>query len=263
MNLKLLVSLLLVALVVGCKPIGEVKTGALSQSSSSLNGSCLVAHGTATPDANGNCVTRSCESGFNLQQSGFCIANLCAPNETQPCHENNGTGSKQCNAQGSAWGLCGQFTSCNNGFNLQNGVCVSNSCTPNASQPCHSANGTGTQTCDSSGSAWGTCRQFTQCDPGFNLQNGSCVANLCVPNQTIPCSSGNGTGTQQCNSATVLVLFGEYVRSPPATPDSICKVAVASPISAHPMLNNPVNLDMVQERKTAMGAEVPGALAEV
>lgn len=49
-------------------------------------------------------------------------------------------------------------------------------CTPNAQQSCQSGNGTGSQICDASGSAWGACGNFTSCNAGYNMHNGACSA---------------------------------------------------------------------------------------
>src|SRR5437868_4676519 len=64
----------------------------------------------------------SCNPGYNLQ-TGACVANICAPNAQQSCQTGNGTGSQACNSSGTAWGACGGLTSCNSGYNLQNGIC--------------------------------------------------------------------------------------------------------------------------------------------
>ncbi len=48
-------------------------------------------------------------------------------------------------------------------------------CTANSTRSCTVANGTGQQTCNSSGSAWSSCLA-SSCNTGYTLQNGSCVA---------------------------------------------------------------------------------------
>ncbi|MGE0526872.1 MAG: hypothetical protein AB7P49_07415 [Bdellovibrionales bacterium] len=73
------------------------------------------------------------------------------------CSRNHGSGTQTCNATGSEWGTCGDISSCDSGYNLQDGNCVVNACTPNAKRSCNLANGTGSQTCNASGSAWGNC----------------------------------------------------------------------------------------------------------
>jgi len=51
-----------------------------------------------------------------------------------------------------------------------------NLCTPNATQSCQSGNGTGSQTCNSSGSDWSACGNLSSCVSGFALQNGVCIS---------------------------------------------------------------------------------------
>lgn len=50
----------------------------------------------------------------------------CIANSTKSCSENNGSGTKKCNAQGTDYNSC-VLTSCNSGYTLQsNGTCLSN-----------------------------------------------------------------------------------------------------------------------------------------
>lgn len=51
-------------------------------------------------------------------------------------------------------------------------------CTPAASQSCVIPNGTGSRTCNSAGTAYGSCAA-TSCNSGFDLLNQSCVARTC------------------------------------------------------------------------------------
>lgn len=48
-------------------------------------------------------------------------------------------------------------------------------CTANSTRSCTISNGSGQQTCNSSGSAWSSCLA-SSCNTGYTLQNGSCVA---------------------------------------------------------------------------------------
>ncbi|MGE0528758.1 MAG: hypothetical protein AB7P49_16955 [Bdellovibrionales bacterium] len=150
-----------------------------------------------------------CSKGFESAKSNDKVLDpkqnspslLCTPSSKQPCSTTLGVGTQTCNSSGTAWGTCGEFTSCNSGYNLQNGTCVANVCTPGASQSCTINNGSGTQTCNSSGTQWGACGYLTACNSGYNLQNGTCVANVCTPGASQSCTINNGTGTQTCNSA--------------------------------------------------------------
>lgn len=48
-------------------------------------------------------------------------------------------------------------------------------CSPNSRQTCQAGNGTGTRTCDASGSMWSACGNITQCNTGYILQAGACA----------------------------------------------------------------------------------------
>ena len=48
---------------------------------------------------------------------------VCSANTQQSCQIGNGTGSQTCNSTGSAWGTCGNVTSCNSGYVFYNGAC--------------------------------------------------------------------------------------------------------------------------------------------
>lgn len=154
-----------------------------------------------------------CGDGFRAIEKVAAISSqslTCTPNAKQSCQIANGTGSQTCNATGSAWGACGNITSCNSGFNLQNGSCIANACSPNATQSCSVSNGTGSQACNASGTAWGAC-SVSACNSGYTLFGGSCYAT------TQSCSVANGTGIQtfqngsygscqatSCNAGSVL-----------------------------------------------------------
>lgn len=49
-------------------------------------------------------------------------------------------------------------------------------CTPNAQRSCQTGNGSGSQTCNSMGSAWSACGNLTSCNSGYALLNGACNA---------------------------------------------------------------------------------------
>ncbi len=172
----------------------------ISQNSSQT---CPVLNGTGqqTWDSNGwsSCQISQCASGFVLL-NGSCQPQVCNPNTTQNCAVANGSGSQICNVSGTAWGQCSAALFCTSGFNLQGGTCVANVCAPNSQQSCSANNGTGTQSCNSNGSAFLSCGSPTSCDSGFHLQNNSCVQNICSPQSQETCGVANGAGLQACNS---------------------------------------------------------------
>ena len=49
-----------------------------------------------------------------------------------------------------------------------------NVCSPSTLKLCQSGNGTGSQGCNSAGSAWGICQNLLRCNTGYTLANGTC-----------------------------------------------------------------------------------------
>lgn len=80
---------------------------------------------------------------------------ICTAGTTQTCQASHGTGTQTCNGTGSAWGSCGNFTKCDSGYNLQNGTCAVNICTPNSTRSCQGSSSY--QVCNSAGNTWGSC----------------------------------------------------------------------------------------------------------
>lgn len=148
----------------------------------------------------GSCLENSCNSGFILQ-NGICVSQTCSVNTTQQCNVQNGVGIQQCIAdinKVTSWGSCTP-SSCNSGYILSGGACVSGQCIAGATKSCTGINGQGSQTCLSN-ATWGSC-QYSSCNQGYSLQGGQCVANLCAPyTGTIPCGESNGFGVQYCNA---------------------------------------------------------------
>lgn len=169
--------------------------------------SCRTSNGSGVqvcnPDGNGygSCAENSCNSGFILQ-NGICTSQTCVENATQQCNIMNGVGIQKCVTdlnRVTSWGACTP-SSCNSGYILSGGACVSGVCVPGATKDCSNLNGNGSQTCLSS-AVWGSC-QYSSCNSGYNLQGGLCVANLCTPNSTtVACSENNGLGIRYCNNS--------------------------------------------------------------
>ena len=88
-------------------------------------------------------------------------------------------------------------------------------CQPNLVSPCSVSGGSGTKTCNGSGTGYGTCT-VTACDSGFNLVNGQCVPQVCQPGTTRSCTANGGTGTQTCDNlgtawGSCNVTYGQQV----------------------------------------------------
>lgn len=166
--------------------------------------SCSIANGTgaktcnSTGSAYGSCQLTSCNAGY-YNNGGSCSPQVCTPNSSNACTVNNFAGTQVCNSNGSSLSACVSSGSCISGYYLSGGSCVPQACTPNSTQSCSIANGSGSQTCNSQGSAYGSC-QLTSCNAGYTNVSGSCVAQVCSPNSTSSCSVANGSGTQTCNS---------------------------------------------------------------
>ena len=133
-----------------------------------------------------------CVGGFRpqtLSQASQQASRLsvCIANSTKACSAENGSSScKPVPLTAADGGPCGNPTSCNGGYNLKNGTCVTNVLhSPGGQQSCIVGNGTGSQTCNSSGSAWSVC---------------SGTINVCTPNSQQSCPIANGTGLETCNS---------------------------------------------------------------
>lgn len=74
-------------------------------------------------------------------------------------------------------------------------------CGPNLTSDCSGSitNGSGIQTCNGSGTGYGTC-QLTACNVGFYQSGPNCIAQACQPGSQQSCSIAGGTGIQTCDS---------------------------------------------------------------
>ena len=96
------------------------------------------------------------------------IPAVCSPNTQQSCPTGNGTGLQTCNSTGSAWGSCGNISSCNGGYTLYGGACSA------TSQTCSVPNGTGAQVFYNGN--YDPC-QVASCNSNYSLVAGVCMAN--------------------------------------------------------------------------------------
>ena len=177
------------------------------------------------------CEVNSCKQGFKRSNNSCVNTQICTPNQhvgTQPCQTTNSTSanqSKTCNASGTGYdlGTCTAST-CVSGFTLSNGTCVAQFCTPNqpsVSQSCTVTNGSGSQTkkCNAqrTGFDLGPCIA-SQCNSGFTLSNGTCVAQICTPNQpsvsqSCTVTNGSGSQTKKCNAQRTGFELGPCIAS--------------------------------------------------
>jgi len=72
-------------------------------------------------------------------------------------------------------------------------------CAPNLSGSCAISGGSGSQTCNGSGTGYGTCT-VTACNSGYYQSGNSCVAQVCTPGSNASCSIANGTAQQTCDN---------------------------------------------------------------
>lgn len=142
----------------------------------------------------GACVVgTTCEAGY-YNNNGVCEIQACIPNEVVSCSEQNGSGTKQCSANGSAYNNC-SLNSCDSGYYLDGGVCAPQLCSPFSTNACFISQGTGSQVCNAQGSAYDSC-QLQSCNPGFHPDGNNCASDV------ISCSVANGSGTRTWDSAS-------------------------------------------------------------
>jgi LruC domain-containing protein len=72
-------------------------------------------------------------------------------------------------------------------------------CQPNLGYTCAVTGGSGSQTCNGSGTGYGTCT-VTSCNSGYYQSGNSCLAQVCSPGSNASCSVANGTGQMTCDN---------------------------------------------------------------
>jgi hypothetical protein len=178
--------------------------------------SCPIEHGegrmVCSNNAYGSCNAISCENGYELQ-GNVCVASeppppgedppvnhACDAGEIRDCSSNNRYGNQACAEDRNGWSAC-VFGDCKPGNHLEEdgGKCVSNTCTPNERLECTEGVGSGFKTCNSIGSAWGSCI-IEDCQAGYRPVEGVCVAQTCEPNKAYACSINGGIGERICNA---------------------------------------------------------------
>ncbi|MES3036466.1 MAG: hypothetical protein V4736_01045 [Bdellovibrionota bacterium] len=193
-----------------CKP-GFVRTTAFQCApvicEANVIANCTVPHGegrmTCKSDriGYGPCDPISCETGYELV-NGACqaIPTICVADSHRDCSTATTYATETCNAQGTAYGSC-VMGDCKPGFNNEaGGACVANICTPNNITPCTVGAGSGFKTCNSKGSAFGTC-EINGCEAGYTLVDHVCVVQTCTPGSTTTCAFNNGTGEKTCSQS--------------------------------------------------------------
>ena len=71
-------------------------------------------------------------------------------------------------------------------------------CAPFTQRSCAANNGAGTETCNGSGTGYGSCA-LSSCNAGYYLSGGACLPQVCSPGSQSSCSIPNGAGSQICN----------------------------------------------------------------
>lgn len=71
-----------------------------------------------------------------------------------------------------------------------------NSCSAAESRACETVEGTGVQTCQSSGQ-FGACA-LEACKPGYLMSGNQCLPAACTPATSMMCAEGNGSGQKTC-----------------------------------------------------------------
>lgn len=181
----------------------------------------------------GSCTLAGCSALYHISNNS-CVANSCSPNQGSgnvDCKSSIPFSSvayktSTCNSSGSGYiyGSC-LVSSCQTGYYIQNNTCVANACAPDQvfgdvdckSEIPNSSNASKSKTCNSLGTdyLYGEC-SATACQSGYHLQNNSCVANACTPNQSygsVDCKSeipnaSSASKTKTCNSFGTDFIYG-------------------------------------------------------
>jgi len=141
--------------------------------------------------------TSSSDQSVNTGTDQLVLVPQCSPQQSQACVDGKGHGVQYCDAAGNK--LKCQIESCDPGYVLMSGSCAALQCQPGTMITCSENNGSGTQTCLSSGAGFGSC-QINACNTGYSLQNGNCVKLACTAGSTTACAINNGSGVQTCIS---------------------------------------------------------------
>ncbi|OFZ30073.1 MAG: hypothetical protein A2622_09470 [Bdellovibrionales bacterium RIFCSPHIGHO2_01_FULL_40_29] len=170
-----------------------------------------------------------------FKSDSSCVAPpACVPNNETDCENNNGQGALVCSeGYSNVGGVCtlnppppgpqgpppsqppppgpgpgpGPETlndaepECPVGTYKSGAACIPFLCTPNSTQSCSVPNGTGSQTCNAEGTAWGSCNT-TACNAGYANVGGVCtLIQACTPYANRSCTGIYGPGDQYCNGA--------------------------------------------------------------
>jgi len=142
--------------------------------------------GTGAQLITGSCFIESCVVGSTLVNN-YCVlnnTNTCLGNSAQTCSIANGSGIQSRTCTSGVWSPYGSCvaSSCNQGYRLENNICVSNTCVGSSTQPCTVVNGQGVQSRTCTNGVWstfGVCSVST-CNTGYIKSGNSCVVASCV-----------------------------------------------------------------------------------
>jgi hypothetical protein len=173
----------------------------------------------------GQCIVTACQAGFKISNNQ-CAPTACVANQVVgpvSCaadipHSLQAEKIKSCSPDGESYtyGSC-VLATCQSGYILQGNSCLPQQCQsgePSAIELCNdSPNATTawrTKACNSSGTGYdyGVCIAYG-CAADYNLRYGSCVPNVCTPNQvlgSVNCANElpyatAANKTKSCNSA--------------------------------------------------------------
>lgn len=165
----------------------------------------LCALGTpSTLSTTGSQFQWSCAGIYSAPTSCNAPDLLCMPNAPDDCSAQitNGSGARSCNGAGTGYSTCLR-TSCNSGFIASGNTCVPQVCSPSiGTQSCAVSNGTGSQTCNTSGTGWGVCG-LVSCNSGYYQSAQQCLAvpvNTTVTPGDTTSTASFGNYTAQCLS---------------------------------------------------------------
>jgi hypothetical protein len=173
---------------------------------------CSVANGNGSQvckaDGSGfnSCILETCKPGF-YNNNGTCTPQVCTPSSKTNCEFNaTSTGTKTCNANGSAYGSC-IFEGCRPGnvkipdVGDKKNICVPAVCTPNAIDKTGCASivtavpaGAFERQCNNLGTAFNSC--ILKCTDGSAVRDGKCTTYSWVATSNWSTCSADCGGSQ-------------------------------------------------------------------
>ncbi len=158
----------------------------------------------------GVCSPLQCNRGYELV-NGVCTKRTCTGSSQVNCKNSLGEGlqKRRCiDGQWQRYGGC-ELTSCEDGYDLVNGICLEKRCEGDHTLSCTVSNGEGVRyrRCDKGNWEFLSKCLLVVCDDGYTKNlDGNCVQKSCEGETQITCAVNNGQGkmSRVCNSGNWL-----------------------------------------------------------